>query len=203
MYHPHFGSASSDVDKTWPDLAKRGRPDFWIASIISNKRIACPKACLKQERGVLFGILPYRQWQGENSQKRRSGHGGEFVEVEPQTQVLKRCKINLLRNFKERDYIAVSWVWEPSPDEDITAGSYLIESRDGREKLPSDVRDTVLKWVMKYSSYLGTKPFWIDKICINQHNKEEKEVAIQTMDLVYSLNQNSLAIINRHITTEN
>jgi len=56
---------------------------------------------------------------------------------------------------------------------------------------------------MKYSSYLGTKPFWIDKICINQHNKEEKEVAIQTMDLVYSLNQNSLAIINRHITTEN
>jgi hypothetical protein len=112
-------------------------------------------------------------------------------------QVLRRCKINPLAT----DYIAVSWVCSAEPGEDDAAGSYLIDSGAGGQQLRSVVRDAVLKRVIKYATYFDNKPFWIDQICINQANEGEKEVAIQAMDLVYSLSKNSVAIINRHIGT--
>jgi hypothetical protein len=136
-------------------------------------------------------------------QKRRYGDNGELIEIPPLKQVLRRRKINPWENFKERDYIAVSWVCSAEPGEDDAAGSYLIDSRGGGQQVRSKVRDAVLKRVIKYASHFDKKLFWIDQICINQANKDEKEVAIQSMDLVYSLSETSLAIINRHIGTEN
>jgi hypothetical protein len=133
--------------------------------------------------------------------KRRYGDEGEPVELDPQPRVLRRCKINPLENFKERNYIAISWVWTPEPDEERTIGGYLIESRNGQE-LPSDVRDTVLKRVINYASCSGDEHFWIDKICINQDDKEKLEVATQAMDMVYTLSRKSVAIINMHIETK-
>ncbi|KAF4635684.1 hypothetical protein G7Y89_g2411 [Cudoniella acicularis] len=137
-------------------------------------------------------------------QKRRYGEDGEFVEVEPLKMVLGRRKINPVKNFKERDYVAVSWAWEPEPEEELAVGSYLIESRGegGGQQLPSNVRDIVLERVIKYANCTRCNLFWIDRICINQDDEEELEIATQAMDLVYSLSQKSLAIINRHIRTD-
>jgi hypothetical protein len=133
--------------------------------------------------------------------KRRYRDEGESIELDPRPRVLGRRKINPLENFKERDYIAVSWVWTPEPDEERTIGGYLIESRNGQE-LPSDVRDNVLKRVINYASFFGDGHFWIDKICINQDDKEELEVATQAMDMVYTLSRKSVAITNMHIETK-
>ncbi|KAL5315263.1 hypothetical protein ACEPPN_017915 [Leptodophora sp. 'Broadleaf-Isolate-01'] len=136
-------------------------------------------------------------------QKRRKGDGGESIEVKPQKMVLGRHKINPLDNFKERDYIAVSWVWKPEPEEELAAvGGYWIESRGAGQEAQSDMRDIVLERVIKYANRLGYRLFWIDKICIDQQDKEEVKVATQAMDLVYSLSKKSLAIINRRIGTE-
>ncbi|KAH7322021.1 heterokaryon incompatibility protein-domain-containing protein [Rhexocercosporidium sp. MPI-PUGE-AT-0058] len=117
--------------------------------------------------------------------------------------VLGRHKINPLDNSKERDYIAVSWVWKPEPEKELAAvGGYWIESRGAGQEAQSDMRDIVLERVIKYANRLGYRLFWIDKVCIDQQDKEEVKAATQAMDLVYSLSQKSHAIINRRIGTE-
>jgi hypothetical protein len=115
--------------------------------------------------------------------------------------VLRRRRINPLKK-KERDYVAVSWVWKLEPGEEDTFERYLIESRVGGQQVSSPVRDIVLDRVMKYVDCFGYKLFWIDRICIDQGNEEEVEVATQAMDLVYRLSQRSLAVINSRIETE-
>jgi hypothetical protein len=41
--------------------------------------------------------------------------------------------------------------------------------------------------------------FWIDNECINQDDPEEKEVAMQSMDLVYSMSKHPLGLLTRLI----
>jgi hypothetical protein len=93
-------------------------------------------------------------------------------------------------------------VWGAEPEEETTCKRYLIESRDGGQQIRSAVRDIVLDRVIKYANCLNCRLFCVDRICINQDDKEEVEVATQAMDLVYSLSQRSLGIINRHIGTQ-
>jgi hypothetical protein len=78
-------------------------------------------------------------------QKRPYGDDREFVEVEPPKRALGRCKVNPFKNRKQRNYVAVSWVWKPEPGEELAFGSYLIESGKGGQQLPSDVRDIALE----------------------------------------------------------
>ncbi|KAH8819812.1 heterokaryon incompatibility protein-domain-containing protein [Xylogone sp. PMI_703] len=130
--------------------------------------------------------------------KRRYGNDGNLFELEPQRKVLRRCEIN---PFKQGDYIVVSWVWQ-GEDGESDKKTYMVESRHGDRLEECQVRDVVMERVVKYSQNFHCAPFWIDQICINQGDKEELEDAMQSMDLVYRLSSNSIAIINRHIDNE-
>lgn len=135
-------------------------------------------------------------------QKRRKRNDGEAIEIKPPERILEEKTIHPLNRPKDRKYIAVSWVWE-EPDEEPTAvRRYLIKGREASRKDNDDVRDIVLERVIKYADSIGFTDFWIDKLCIKQKDEEQKKAAIQAMDLVYSLSQKSLAIINKHIKTE-
>ncbi|KXX74207.1 Heterokaryon incompatibility protein 6, OR allele [Madurella mycetomatis] len=49
---------------------------------------------------------------------------------------------------------------------------------------PDIVLDRILNFKLSNPDYLNT-PFWVDKLCINQEESEEKETAVHSMDLVY------------------
>ncbi|KAF2175605.1 hypothetical protein K469DRAFT_702140 [Zopfia rhizophila CBS 207.26] len=92
------------------------------------------------------------------------------------------------------DYIAVSCPWRlPNPD-DIVTGKYHIELDLDMEEIihPQDV---VLDRVTKFADAKGL-PFWIDKLCIDQlEGSDEKEIAIQSMDLIYKHSKLSLGLL--------
>ncbi|KAI0600776.1 heterokaryon incompatibility protein-domain-containing protein [Biscogniauxia sp. FL1348] len=104
-----------------------------------------------------------------------------------------------------RDYVAVSYTWDPSEDEAVVdhgVNSYRVESRRaGESSMPSRVRDVVWDRVLRYSEYVECDNIWIDRECIDQSNKSEQEMAIQNMHLVYSLSRRPVALLTRSIKT--
>ncbi|ERF74440.1 hypothetical protein EPUS_06618 [Endocarpon pusillum Z07020] len=91
-------------------------------------------------------------------------------------------------------YIAVSCPWQLPRPNDVVTGKYRIEPDcDMKElKYPQDV---VLDRVTKFADVEGM-PFWIDKLCIDQlDGSDEKEIAIQSMDMIYKQSALSLGLL--------
>lgn len=91
-----------------------------------------------------------------------------------------------LRHHYSGEYIAISCPWS-LPGHDTVSGRYRFspEQPPGVIMPPDVVLDRILNFKRCNPEYLQT-PFWIDKICINQDGaSDEKEVAVQSMDLVY------------------
>ncbi len=66
----------------------------------------------------------------------------------------------------------------------------------------SKVEDAVLSRVLRFASSVDCPYVWIDRECINQDNLDEKQHAIQSMDLVYSRCRNALALLSITISAE-
>ncbi|KAE8152771.1 heterokaryon incompatibility protein-domain-containing protein [Aspergillus avenaceus] len=101
------------------------------------------------------------------------------------------------------NYVAVSYVWDDPRDSSAT-GKYLIQPRDGGSPVKNNVRDTVLDRVTRYVESrrkVGDciEGFWIDQQCIDQDDSEEKEVAMQSMEAVYSHSRFPIALLSVRI----
>ncbi|KAI0385817.1 hypothetical protein F5Y04DRAFT_244722 [Hypomontagnella monticulosa] len=147
-------------------------------------------------------------WAGDNEEpsgKRRRVENGSVAAGS--TELLRRKYLDPVWDDEGgRDYVAVSYTWKPSKEEEEagyeTAGRYLVESREtGKSALPSEVRDVVWDRVLNYAYHVDCPNVWIDRECVNQNNKAEKEAAIQSMHLVYSLSRWPIALLTRAITT--
>ncbi|MCJ1314407.1 hypothetical protein MMC25_008089 [Agyrium rufum] len=92
-------------------------------------------------------------------------------------------KTQLLPCSFEHGYVAISYPWKASDGEDESMLGYSIP----QSTVPFGVRDTVLDRTISFIRYQHPKPIplWIDKLSINQENKREKEMAMQSMDMVY------------------
>jgi hypothetical protein len=90
-----------------------------------------------------------------------------------------------LRHHKSDEYIAISCPWY-IPGHDTVSGRYRFapEQPPGVIMPPDIVLNRILNFKICNPDYLNT-PFWVDKMCINQEARPEKEVAIHSMDLVY------------------
>ncbi|KAF2647464.1 hypothetical protein K491DRAFT_309030 [Lophiostoma macrostomum CBS 122681] len=100
------------------------------------------------------------------------------------TNTLEMVEINL---FSQK-YIAVSYCWRLSPGEDSANRGYRLQSSSRHLKL----RNALLRRIIGYTKYItkqeyGKKdiPFWIDQLSINQRDRDERHVKVQSMDLVY------------------
>ena len=95
-----------------------------------------------------------------------------------------RSPIELWHHISDQ-YIAISCPWY-LPGHDTVSGRYRFapEQPSGVIMPPDIVLDRILNFKVCNPDYLHT-PFWIDKVCINQDASEEKEMAVQSMDLVY------------------
>ncbi|EON65863.1 hypothetical protein W97_05105 [Coniosporium apollinis CBS 100218] len=113
----------------------------------------------------------------------------------PAKRLLGRRYINPL-NHSERNYVAVSYTWNPAQGEEHATGGYCVETRQERQPVLTKVRDVVLKRVTKYVKYRNCENFWIDKECVDQDDPGEQELAIQSMDLVYSLSRYPVALLS-------
>ena len=95
------------------------------------------------------------------------------------------------------NYIAVSCPWELPISDNVTTGKYRIDPYKDMEIF--DPQDAVLDRVMnfvKYDEESSGMPFWIDKLCIDQRDgSDEKEIAIQSMDLIYKQSTLSLGLL--------
>ncbi|KAH7035104.1 heterokaryon incompatibility protein-domain-containing protein [Microdochium trichocladiopsis] len=136
--------------------------------------------------------------------KRRRGPSGPLASVPPSPGILKRRNLDPLTGTDaSRNYVAVSYTWEPSTDESPAIGRYLIETRDRQPRVRnSEVRDNVWDRVLRFAKYVGCPNIWVDRECIDQENDAEKQAAMQNMHLVYSLSRNPVALLTCTITTE-
>ncbi|TGJ78382.1 hypothetical protein E0Z10_g10381 [Xylaria hypoxylon] len=78
--------------------------------------------------------------------------------------------------FRQRQYVALSYTWNPPPYSKEKYGGYYVESREGGP-LQSKVQDL------------------IDREYIVQEEGEKKEIAVQAMDLVYNRSKHPIGLL--------
>jgi hypothetical protein len=85
-----------------------------------------------------------------------------------------------------KGFVALSYCWKASKGESKRNGKYRIASE--MEKVLK-VRDIVLDRTFRFIGYKQAcgpmLPLWIDSLSIEQEETPEKEIAMQSMDLVY------------------
>lgn len=104
-----------------------------------------------------------------------------------------------------RNYVAVSYSCEHMPDfEEKELGGYNIKQgpRDSSWR-PNKTRNIAIQRAIRYARWVGSPHFWIDKDCVDQSNYEEKELAMDSMDLVYSGSQYPVGLMSTILRTEN
>jgi len=118
-------------------------------------------------------------------------------------KTLRRNRI-IIRQPRE-SYIAVSCPWRLPEDESSARGRYTILSAGVGEDTPSNVQDVVLDRVINFAARHGVYSFWIDRDCIDQTDSlqnTEKEMAIQSMDLVYGHSRYPLGLLFLRLDSE-
>jgi hypothetical protein len=95
-------------------------------------------------------------------------------------------RIALELQSPRKGFVALSYCWKPSAGESNKTQKYRMASR---MEEPLEVRDIVLHRTFRFIRYKQTRgvmlPLWIDQLSIDQEDIPEKEIAMQSMDLVY------------------
>ncbi len=132
-----------------------------------------------------------RVWE-KPSRKRRRGDDGTRA-----TNVSKTFR----REYRSgRNYVAISYTSQPSEHETSAVRGYsIMGSAHDSFAARSKVRDCVLDRVTKYAEHQGVDLIWIDDDCINRNDPDEHEMAIQSMDLVYSFSKYPVGLLTKPI----
>lgn len=99
----------------------------------------------------------------------------------------------------ERQFVAISWTWQPSRHENGHSGTYSAEHSNSRGIERLEIRDCVLARVTKYLLHKGLKLFWIDQVCIDQKDAKVKTKAMNSMDLIYKHAEKTLGLLSTPI----
>lgn len=108
-------------------------------------------------------------------------------------------------------YLSISYCW-PAPEDanttGSTAGSYRVRDTDGSTR-PSRAPDHVLDRAVEAATTLGLRMIWIDQECLPQpgagapdHEKEEQELGIQAMDIVYQRAEATAGLLNMELSSD-
>ncbi|RMZ67761.1 Heterokaryon incompatibility [Pyrenophora seminiperda CCB06] len=95
-------------------------------------------------------------------------------------------RIPLELHSAENGYVALSYCWKPSKGESKKRKKYRIASEmEKRLKVRDIVLDRTFRFI-RYKQACGAMlPLWIDQLSIEQEGTPEKDIAMQSMDLVY------------------
>ncbi|KAH6642102.1 heterokaryon incompatibility protein-domain-containing protein [Boeremia exigua] len=98
-----------------------------------------------------------------------------FRLIDCDTQIVVAASTTKGRGTAGYSYVALSYVWGPTPDES------RLNERGALENLPATIGDSI-----KLCRSLGFRYLWVDRYCIDQKNAEEKAIQIANMGKIYS-----------------
>lgn len=139
-------------------------------------------------------------------------HIEELQCFQPDGLTLRRVQINA---FTQREYLALSYTWDPSDHEAEQHGSYLVEKAGTNIAEPSGVRDCVIGRVLRYMHHVRIPLLWIDRHSINQDTCKddddcelhswciEKREAVEAMDIVYERSRHPVGLLARPLEDQN
>ncbi|KAK4443984.1 hypothetical protein QBC34DRAFT_475906, partial [Podospora aff. communis PSN243] len=126
-----------------------------------------------------------------------------------------KVRRDIIDATKHRRFVALSWTWSESRDENPKAGSYYVQQRYGNHFEQSKIRDCILDRVFHYTRSIDVDLLWIDSHCIVQDTSpckdkacREHETCVQkrdgmaVMDLVYSKSEYPVGLLGRPIADE-
>jgi hypothetical protein len=135
------------------------------------------------------------------TRRKRLAGGGSSVMTEEMKQ-WGRHNISPKENYHERNFVVLSYPWNPSAGEDGKPGPHYVQKRDSGGFIQSVLRNVVWEMASAYMEYCKSGLLWVDQECINQYDEVEKEVAVQNMDLVYSLSTYPVALLHVSIKSK-
>lgn len=94
--------------------------------------------------------------------------------------VLREVEANLY-DTKIFQYVTVSCSWNAVNGESDRKGSFNIQTLDG-QRLRNEVRDTVIRRVVRYVQHHRLKGFWIDQQSLDQKDEQQYAIAMHSMD---------------------
>ncbi len=132
-----------------------------------------------------------RVWENPSRKRRRGDDGTRTTNVSN----------TFRREYRSgRNYVAVSYTSQPSENESSAVRGYsIVNPAHDSFAARSRVRDCVLDRVTKYAEHHGVDLIWIDDECINRDDADEHEMAIQSMDLVYSFSKYPVGLLTKPI----
>lgn len=79
------------------------------------------------------------------------------------------------------DYVAVSYCWQKKPE----LAKYTVSDAQSSTSRPVTAPNEVLDRAIHFAAYHKVRFIWIDQVCILQDDRTDKELGIQSMDLVF------------------
>lgn len=162
-----------DVRERLPQLRHGGE-----ASLISQ--------IFKVQHCQLRSVRPFEYWRNVTFLSTKRGHSTSSTHTMP-TKTLYRSKCPLA----DGKFVAVSY----RLDKTCPKGGFSIAAGYQRKEKTTDAPDEVLARVVKYVDHFDLPAFWIDQECIEQRNSNAKELATQSMDLVYQCSKRPLGVL--------
>lgn len=98
----------------------------------------------------------------------------------------------------QEHYVAVSYCWKSQKGEQQEDKRFKIRTREGIRK--GTAPREIVERAVKFAASVGARFIWIDQECIRQDNREDKELGIQSMDLVYRQSSWPLALMDTIFT---
>lgn len=95
-------------------------------------------------------------------------------------------------------YCSVSYCWS---NNETGRGSYQVRLPDGTTR-PNRAPNAVLHRAIAFAIQNQMRFIWIDQECIEQDDAQDKELAIQSMDVVYQRVRFSLGMFNNTIASQ-
>ncbi|KAI9859243.1 MAG: hypothetical protein M1813_007017 [Trichoglossum hirsutum] len=95
-------------------------------------------------------------------------------------------------------YVAISYRW---PGRDVKLEeAYAVRTSNGdrKNRAPKTILDRAIRFAME----VGLKLIWIDQECIEQDDRLDKELGIQSMDQVFQNALIAIAVLNCKITKQ-
>ncbi|KAI5861864.1 hypothetical protein GGS23DRAFT_575291 [Durotheca rogersii] len=194
----------NDTSLPLGQIRNRNRSSI-VSSVLAIQKYVAPRENRLKSLECLSLVNDFEEPSGK---RRRVANGSV---ASHSCKYLRRTPLNPVGRRDEREYIAVSYTWNPSKAEEQKEDGgygeagvrYFVESRrSSGPPLPSRVRDVVWDRVLNYSECVGCEKIWIDRECIDQEDEAEKEAAIQNMHLVYHLSDFPIALLTHRVDTD-
>jgi hypothetical protein len=80
-------------------------------------------------------------------------------------------------------------------------GGYLIMHGPGHQS-PSRTRNIVIERAIRYANHMESPHLWVDQDCIDQTDKAKKQLAMDSMDLVYSGSKYPVGLMSTVLDSE-